>query len=706
MKLLGNVRWLLALLGLLSLVSISLGEDGTEVPSVDTPGDSAATSIPTNGTDQGGEEGNGNSTDVEELLPEVMGDDSENWVKNFIYGSPEYYTKVYDPPGMVPKLNKLPRFSHSGDFSKLMGDKPHHYFLGLLFIGTFICSVFVFWGIVILIFKCIGPKHVGVLAGFPFREEGKKSAAGRMTLSISAWMMIIATIVLITKGMTEMQSLSDTVGMTNQDIKMIEKEVQQIVTTLLVVSAKTIPIRDELVDFLKRDICPLEPGSDTEDQIRSVGEDTYDAMVDLDDFIDGYLNDVESGVNQTSTFTDSIDGMVDKLQFTNNWKVTMILFPYFIVPAFILVAVCMGWFDVFSEGFYTFITWVILPMMILLTIGAIISSSMTIIFLQANTDLCMPTPENTILNILDTIDFEPDNSGSESMDENGPSDNFFYDIMMFYTHQCTKPNPWEFLEGHYTDLSRGTNILGEFVRSIEDTTIGQLSQECGHEYGPIVELLLQLQDLITLLAQVSVRALNLMSCRNIVPLYTTAVYEATCTMSPVGLTWIFSCALVIAFFGMLAITFRGAYYPIDYYYYDEKDIYPTESESGDEIEEVLADNECNDLVKKKQKKQLKEAIGLLRREKDQFDIYSDSSVKNGADTGDVGAGAITDDETTNRGASDRGDHRINAGGESYSISTFTDHGFGSTYDGSRYDDSRYDSSRYDSITERETRDSC
>lgn len=618
---------------------------------------------------------------------------------------------------MVPKFSSLPRFSHSSDFSKLMGDSPDDYFLGLLFIGTFICSLFFFWAIVIFILKCIGPKRVGVLAGFPFRQEGKKSVAGRMILSVSAWMMIAATIVLITKGLTELQSLSDTVGMTNYDIKMIEKEVQQIVTTLQVVSAKTTPIRDELVDFLKRDICPLEPGSDTEDQIRSVGEDTYDAMIDLDDFIEGYLNDVESGINQTTKFTDNIQGIVDMAQFTNNWKVSAVMFPYFIVPAFILVAVCMGWFDVFSEGFYTFITWVVLPMLILLTIFAVMSSGWLVIFLQGNSDLCMPAPENTILNILNTVELEPDNSDSESGDENGPSDNFFFDVMVFYTHQCTTANPWQFMEGHYTDLvssteccklfgfscyffvffsiswrhvlsfltiflpptqicvidcvliitnkkARGRNILGEFLRSIEDTTLGQLSQECGHEYGPIVELLLQLQDLITILAQTSIRALNLMSCRNIVPIYTTAIYEATCTMSPVSITWCMSCSLVIAFFGMLSIMFRGAYYPIDYYYYDEKDLYPTEDESNDDPSNHLSDNECNDLVLREQEERCYETIELVREE-DHFDVYNDDSRK-GTETDTDDDYETTDNDTsTNFG-----------GGESYSIGTY-DHAYNS-----------------------------
>ena len=137
--------------------------------------------------------------------------------------------------------------------------------------------------------------------------------------------------------------------------------------------------------------------------------------------------------------------------------------------------------------------------------------------------------------------------------------------------------------------AKGKAVLGEFLRSIEDTTLQQLSQECGQEYAPIVELLKQLQTHISVLSKTSIRALNLMSCQNIVPLYTNAVYDATCTYSIVGATWVFACSVCIAFFGCLCIMFRGAYYPLGYYYYDsgngddgEKSLYGTSEDYDDD----------------------------------------------------------------------------------------------------------------------------
>jgi len=55
------------------------------------------------------------------------------------------------------------------------------------------------------------------------------------------------------------------------------------------------------------------------------------------------------------------------------------------------------------------------------------------------------------------------------------------------------------------------------------------------------------------------RALDLLSCRRIVPLYTETVYEGMCTYSPQAVFWVFSSCVVMGFFGMLMLTFRSSY---------------------------------------------------------------------------------------------------------------------------------------------------
>jgi hypothetical protein len=84
--------------------------------------------------------------------------------------------------------------------------------------------------------------------------------------------------------------------------------------------------------------------------------------------------------------------------------------------------------------------------------------------------------------------------------------------------------------------------------------------------------------------------MDLMSCKNIVPLYTSTVYEGACENSITGATWIFGSFFVISFFGMLMIMFRGAYYPI-YYHYESKDLdYNTSDDEAGSQEEMSGSN--------------------------------------------------------------------------------------------------------------------
>jgi hypothetical protein len=139
--------------------------------------------------------------------------------------------------------------------------------------------------------------------------------------------------------------------------------------------------------------------------------------------------------------------------------------------------------------------------------------------------------------------------------------------------------------------------LDAFSQAVIDVTPEQLSQECGVDYGPTLQLLSQLRTYTSILLDSANRSINLMSCRNIVPLYTETIYKGTCSQSIKGATWIFSSFFVIAFFGMVMIMFRAAYYPVYLYDYgDDKSLGNTSSEDNrqedglsevDEGEEIL-----------------------------------------------------------------------------------------------------------------------
>jgi hypothetical protein len=507
---------------------------------------------------------------------------------------PSTYQVDYNPLDSVEGFHSLPRFSRSGDFSQLFSDNPEEvrdYSLGLMFLAVFIISAFTVWGVAILILKCIGPRHVGVLSGYPYSQEGCKTTAGRSTLSFSALTIIILAIVCVSKGLTELQGTTDTIDMTNQDAIKIHDEFQALTENLKLVSRKAAPVRDQLVGILGNDICPLTPGTSTEIAVRSIGNETLSDLVTLDNFIAAQIERIDFALEQVKNATTEVNDAVKKAQFTGP-QVTAMMFPFFVIPAFLLVAVGMGWYDVFSEGYFTFMTWFIVPLFVLMTMFAFFAAGWTVLSVQANSDFCYPTPEQNVELILEQYGLT--------------AGELYYDTAMFYAHQCSASvvsNPLEFMETFYDQLGEAESSLETFLQMVTDTTPEQLSQECGIEYSPVSELLNSMLAHTSILRNTSQRGLSLLQCSNIVPLYTNAVYNELCHDSIAGGKWCFACFLLAAFFGMIGVMFRGAMYPVDYFFMNEneKELYATSDSDGegdsmaDDSEIVSEDDELTEI---------------------------------------------------------------------------------------------------------------
>jgi hypothetical protein len=302
-------------------------------------------------------------------------------------------------------------------------------------------SVFTVWGCLLLLFKCLGPKHLGVFSGHPYRRQGAKATTGRIIFLISSIIVMIFSILVVTKGLTQLDNTTDTIDATNQDVIKIHDEFVDISTSLKRVSLEATPVRDELVNFLKNDICPLSPGSATERDIRQVGSLALVALQDLSDFIEDELTTMNQALLQTRRATDDISKAVEDIQFTGG-AATGVMIPYFIVPALLLVALLLGWFEVYSEGYYFFTTWFTMPFFVLMIIFSFLTCGFIVLATEGNADFCAggttSSPEGTIQRVL--------------WEYNVTQGSFYYDAIMFYSNQCRPEGPWGFLEGYYADL--------------------------------------------------------------------------------------------------------------------------------------------------------------------------------------------------------------------------------------------------------------
>jgi len=94
--------------------------------------------------------------------------------------------------------------------------------------------------------------------------------------------------------------------------------------------------------------------------------------------------------------------------------------------------------------------------------------------------------------------------------------------------------------------------------------IVELSLYCGRDFDKLGALLAEMQTLLQVLLESFYRTLNLISCKRVVRIYHTTVYDAVCQYSVNGVMWVFASAAVMATFGLIMILFRSAYKPTRY----------------------------------------------------------------------------------------------------------------------------------------------
>ncbi len=136
--------------------------------------------------------------------------------------------------------------------------------------------------------------------------------------------------------------------------------------------------------------------------------------------------------------------------------------------------------------------------------------------------------------------------------------------LFVYMQQCTvADDPFGFIRDYQQQIETAQATVATLSDSLQAVTVARLNLICGKDFGPFEGLLATMASNLQILSDNAVNTLDLLSCERIVPIYVNSVYGATCTYSINGVTWTWSAFFVIAFMGMIMITFRSAYLPND-----------------------------------------------------------------------------------------------------------------------------------------------
>jgi hypothetical protein len=359
-------------------------------------------------------------------------------------------TNVFDATqaSAISFFHNLPRFGNSDDLSKVFSGNPEdvqEYAVGLIFLGALIMVLFSLWGLVVLVFKCLGSKRVGFLSGHGFSLKSKSSATVRGVFLFSNLMVLLFSILLVTRGVTELQSTVTTFDESNQEIVRIQQGLSTISRNLQTTANDAIAIRDDLVAFLSQDICPNQElgASAIKDEIQNFADATLTNLQQIEDFVASDLQDMDNALADANEATDAIDDLLQAAQPTD-FQTRAILIPYLIIPSFFIVALILGWRDKYPRGFYFILHTMILPLFIMLVVLAVIVCTAITLGAITNADWCTggeeESPDANIRAIFTELQVSPDSTT--------------YRLAMFYLSQCEAENPLDFLEFYYDDLVR------------------------------------------------------------------------------------------------------------------------------------------------------------------------------------------------------------------------------------------------------------
>jgi len=113
-----------------------------------------------------------------------------------------------------------------------------------------------------------------------------------------------------------------------------------------------------------------------------------------------------------------------------------------------------------------------------------------------------------------------------------------------------------------SDAKDSLDALNDQINA-EDLVL-ELSLYCNRDFAKMGHLLAEMQTLMRVLLESVFRALDLVSCERVVPIYHKAVYDGACRYSVNGVMWVFAASLVMAISGLIMLLFRSAYKPVQY----------------------------------------------------------------------------------------------------------------------------------------------
>ena len=275
---------------------------------------------------------------------------------------------------------------------------------------------------------------------------------------------------------------------------------------------------------------------------------TSEELIAAGDFLPAIFDEMLSSTERIESMATSLEESVQQIKF-GDWQYLVIIIPYIITPAFLIVGVSAAWCETDLPKLRTCLSWIVLPIFILQIVFAFSLSSAMTMGASANADFCSggqsQTPDASVKQILVNMGYSSQQWSSS--------------VLNYYVDQCTSNDPFVFLKEFALGTNSSASLISEWVYNVNEANNSTLSEQCQRNLQSISELSLRIRGRIQSQDADAKELLYLFRCESIVPLYTYPTYDGVCDYSIVGLTWSFSSFYVVACMGLIMVTLRSSW---------------------------------------------------------------------------------------------------------------------------------------------------
>jgi len=316
------------------------------------------------------------------------------------------------------------RFGHGNDITVLFSsyqDDQTDYAAGLIALFLFLFIIFLFWSIVIVVFKASGRGNVGFLSGYHFvipdpvddndeKKLHKRPRRVRVVFLIATVILMVFTFLLVQFGFKEAKNASIAMGESFKTTENIISNAEDISIKLEKVGDNSIAIRDEAVQKLDN-ICPADPSIEETVglDIMTIAQQAKDDLTMLADFIkdglevlNGGLNSARRALVSANTFNDTI------IQFWN-WQMKLLASALFILSFFLIVGVLLVMLNINIKVYQKALTFFVMPLFVITIIVSCIVCCVILPISASSADACsgggeiLGGPDDTILTMWRNI---------------------------------------------------------------------------------------------------------------------------------------------------------------------------------------------------------------------------------------------------------------------------------------------------------------